>query len=138
MKFCYNTNFTLPEQSQRSRSILQDGSRSLRLFWKKKIHLIIEEIWYQDLSLTRIDQLTKVRSKFYLFHFISLNVGPTISQYLLLYFALPAAGSFPASLRHDLFRKLILSTSCHRTSNYWRVQSTYKELSQNSTGYLKS
>ena len=36
MKFCYNTNFTLPKQSQRSRSILQDGSRSLRLFWKEK------------------------------------------------------------------------------------------------------
>ena len=37
MKFCYNTNFTLPKQSQRSRSILQDGSRSLGLFWKEKI-----------------------------------------------------------------------------------------------------
>ena len=24
MKFCYNTNFTLPKQSQRSRSVLQD------------------------------------------------------------------------------------------------------------------
>ena len=36
MKFCYNTNFTLPIQSQRSRSILQDGSRSLGLFWKEK------------------------------------------------------------------------------------------------------
>ena len=36
MKFCYNTKFTLPKQSQRSRSILQDGSRSLGLFWKEK------------------------------------------------------------------------------------------------------
>ena len=36
MKFCYNTNFTLPKQSQRSRSILPDGSRSLSLFWKEK------------------------------------------------------------------------------------------------------
>ena len=36
MKFCYNTNFTIPKQSQRSRSILQDGSRSLELFWKEK------------------------------------------------------------------------------------------------------
>ena len=36
MKFCYKTNFTLPRQSQRSRSILQDGSRSLGLFWKEK------------------------------------------------------------------------------------------------------
>ena len=35
MKFCYNSNFTLPKQSQRSRSIFQDGSRSLGLFWKE-------------------------------------------------------------------------------------------------------
>ena len=35
MKFCYNTNFTLPKQSQRSRSIFQDGSRSFGLFWKE-------------------------------------------------------------------------------------------------------
>ena len=35
VKFCYNTNFTLPKQSQRSRSVFQDGSRSLRLFWKE-------------------------------------------------------------------------------------------------------
>ena len=35
MKFCYNTNFTLPKQSKRSRSIFQDGSRSLGLFWKE-------------------------------------------------------------------------------------------------------
>ena len=36
MNFCYNTNFTLPKQSQRSRSVLQDGSRSVGLFWKEK------------------------------------------------------------------------------------------------------
>ena len=36
MKFCNNTNFTLPKQSQRSRSVLEDGSRSLGLFWKEK------------------------------------------------------------------------------------------------------
>ena len=36
MKFCYNTNFTFRKQSQRSRSILQDGSKSLGLFWKEK------------------------------------------------------------------------------------------------------
>ena len=36
MKFCYNTNFTLPKQYQRSRSVLQDGSNSLGLFWKEK------------------------------------------------------------------------------------------------------
>ena len=32
--------FFLPKQSQRSRSILQDGSRSLRLFRKGKTHII--------------------------------------------------------------------------------------------------
>ena len=36
MKFCNNTSFTLPKQSKRSRSILQDGSRSFGLFWKEK------------------------------------------------------------------------------------------------------
>ena len=36
MKFCYNTNFTLPEQSQRSRCILEEGSISLGLLWKEK------------------------------------------------------------------------------------------------------
>ena len=36
MKFCYNMRFTLSQQSQRSRSILKDGSRFLGLFWKKK------------------------------------------------------------------------------------------------------
>ena len=36
MKCFNNANFTLPKQSQRSRSILQDGSRSLGLFWKEK------------------------------------------------------------------------------------------------------
>ena len=35
MKFWYNTNFTLRKQSQRSRSVLKDGSRSLGLFWKE-------------------------------------------------------------------------------------------------------
>ena len=37
MKFCYNTSFTLPKQSQRSRSVLQDRSSFLGLFWKGKI-----------------------------------------------------------------------------------------------------
>ena len=36
MKFCYNTKFSLPKHSQRSRSILQDGSTSLGLFWNEK------------------------------------------------------------------------------------------------------
>ena len=39
--FGYKTEFFfLPKQSQRSRSILQDGSRSLRLFRKGKISII--------------------------------------------------------------------------------------------------
>ena len=47
MKFCYNTNSTLPKQCQSSRSVLQDGSRTLGLFWKeKKTRLITEEIRY--------------------------------------------------------------------------------------------
>ena len=36
MKFCYNTNSTLPKQCQKSRSILHDGSRTFGLFWKEK------------------------------------------------------------------------------------------------------
>ena len=36
MKFCYNTNSTLPKQSKSSRSVLQDGSRTFGLFWKEK------------------------------------------------------------------------------------------------------
>ena len=36
MKFCFNTSFTIPKQSQRSISILQDGSRFLALFWMDK------------------------------------------------------------------------------------------------------
>ena len=45
MKFCYNTNYTLPKQCQSSRSVLQDGSRTFGLFWKeKKTRLITEEI----------------------------------------------------------------------------------------------
>ena len=36
----YKTFFFLPKQSQRSRSILKDGSRSLRLFRKGKTCII--------------------------------------------------------------------------------------------------
>ena len=36
MKFCYNASFTLPKQSQRSRSVSQDRSRFFGLFWKGK------------------------------------------------------------------------------------------------------
>ena len=46
MKFCYNTNSTLPKQCQSSRSVLQDGSRTFGLFWKEKPLLITEEIRY--------------------------------------------------------------------------------------------
>ena len=49
MKFCYNTNFTLPKQFKRSRSILQDGSRSLGLFWKEITLSYTDEIPYQVL-----------------------------------------------------------------------------------------
>ena len=46
MEFSNNTNFTLPKQSQRSRSVLQDGSRSLGLFWKENSPKITEEKRY--------------------------------------------------------------------------------------------
>ena len=36
MKLCYNTDFTLPKQSQRSRPVLQDGSRSWDCFGREK------------------------------------------------------------------------------------------------------
>ena len=36
MKLCYNTIFTRPKQSQRSKPLLKDGSRFLGLFWKEK------------------------------------------------------------------------------------------------------
>ena len=47
MKFCFNMSFTLPEQSQRSRFILEDdGSRCWGLVWKEKnVFLVTEEIW---------------------------------------------------------------------------------------------
>ena len=37
---CKTEFFVLPKQSQNSRSILQDGSRSLALFWKGKTCII--------------------------------------------------------------------------------------------------
>ena len=55
MKFCYNTSFTLPKQSQRSRSILKDGSRSLGLFWKENICLITKEIRYVKIGILSLD-----------------------------------------------------------------------------------
>ena len=51
MKFCYNTNFTPPKHSERSRSALQNGSIFLGLFGKgEKLCFITEEIWYTDLA----------------------------------------------------------------------------------------
>ena len=57
MKFCYNTNFTLPKHSQGSRSVSQDGSRSLGLFWNEntsvlqpKKYGICEKKFLQDIS----------------------------------------------------------------------------------------
>ena len=46
MKFCYNTNFTLPKQSQRSRSVLQADLDLWDCFGRKKLRLITEEIRY--------------------------------------------------------------------------------------------
>ena len=43
--FSYKTEFFLPKQSQRSRSILEDGSRSLGLFRKGKIGIIAKFHW---------------------------------------------------------------------------------------------
>ena len=55
MKFCYNTNSTLPKQCQSSRSVLQDGSRTFGLFWKeKKNRLITEEIRYMKIYLIKL------------------------------------------------------------------------------------
>ena len=52
--FCYDTSFTLPKQSQRSRWILLDGSRFWGMIWKeKKLCLITEEIWYLADSFSR-------------------------------------------------------------------------------------
>ena len=44
----YKTGFFFPKQFQKSRSILQDGSRSLELFRKGETH-IIEKIYRTDL-----------------------------------------------------------------------------------------
>ena len=48
MKFCYNTNFTLPKQFQRSRSILDPSCKMDLDLWfvfeGKHLRLITEEI----------------------------------------------------------------------------------------------
>ena len=54
MKFCYRVSLTIPKQSQRSRSILSDGSRFWDCFGREKLSLITEEIgydgWIDDLQ----------------------------------------------------------------------------------------
>ena len=81
MKFSYNTKLTLPKQSRRSRSILQDGSRSPFLnnpedldpsykmdldlwdcFGRKKTCLITEEIRYLCLVFKLLSHPVNVRS----------------------------------------------------------------------------
>ena len=42
-KFCYEMGFSLLNQSQKSRSVLQDGSKFLELFWKEKFPNLITE-----------------------------------------------------------------------------------------------
>ena len=64
MKFCNNTNFTLPKQSQRSRSILQDGSRSLGLFWKEKKLKTTEEIQCMCMELYSSNEWPQTKIKF--------------------------------------------------------------------------
>ena len=40
----YKNGVSLPKQTQKSRSVLSDGSRFFGSFWKKKLRLITEEI----------------------------------------------------------------------------------------------
>lgn len=47
MKLCIYMRLSLPKQPKRSKSILGDGSRFLRLFWRGKTHLITKEILYE-------------------------------------------------------------------------------------------
>ena len=59
MKFCYNTNSTLPKQCQSSLSVLQDGSRTFGLFWKEKTRLITEEIRYISINDPPVNNVAK-------------------------------------------------------------------------------
>ena len=64
MKFSYNTNFTLPKKALRSRSVLQDGSRSLGLFWNEKKTLSYnEEIPYVNAKQYMQDKGSKMLNK---------------------------------------------------------------------------
>ena len=40
--FSYKTGVSLQKQSQRSKSLLEDGSRSSGLFWKRKCHFLFQ------------------------------------------------------------------------------------------------
>ena len=82
MKFCNNTNFTLPIQSQRSRSVLEDGSRSLGLFWKEKnLRLITEEIRYElfIISCTKTEFNTRSVEQ----HSFTMKNKSTFMNYLI-------------------------------------------------------
>ena len=76
MKFCYNTKFTLSKQSQRSRSILQDGSRSLGLFWKEK-----------TLSYNRRNTVMCLVAAVIMFHNVSLRYFNWFETFPVLQFA---------------------------------------------------
>ena len=75
MKFCYNTNSTLPKQCQSSRSVLQDGSRTFGLFWKEKNpsynrRNTVHEVEMKNASLSG-DILILLFCKKFLFSFLS-------------------------------------------------------------------
>ena len=107
MKFCSNNNFTLPKQSQRSRFILQDGSRSLGLFWKEKtlsynrINTVVEfaNSIGQDKAALNLHSLNShyvIVSKKYFLEFLQMSIllpavyalGVMMSQFHVCYFVL--------------------------------------------------
>ena len=69
MKFCYNTNCTLPKQSQGSRSVLQDGSRSLGLFWNEKTSNL-QPKKYGNTRNSSLLNLSTSLFHFHLYHFL--------------------------------------------------------------------
>ena len=81
MKFCYNTNSTLPKQCQSSRSVLQDGSRTFGLFWKEKPRLITEEIRYTCLPYYFDEFISSVRGFCWMLTFYCLLHRIRISKH---------------------------------------------------------
>ena len=87
MKFCYNTSFSLPKQSQSSISVLSDGSRFLGLFWKEKKIPVLQlnkYIRFLGLNPPSILQLYYTRIYFgFAFHMLcprySRHLTPTAS-----------------------------------------------------------